>query len=131
MPIIRFRSAALVLLLGCAAKQTLPERPLPKPNIDPGRVAPVASDSAAAEPEDSLRPMVPADAAYAQGWMPLASTGVDQFLRSHPSYDGRNVLIGILDTGIDAGVAGLEKTSTGAPKILDLRDFSAEGAVPL
>jgi tripeptidyl-peptidase II len=126
-----FRSALLVLLVACAAKQTTPERPLPKPNIDPARMPPVAAQPTAPEPEDTLRPMVPADAAYAHGWMPVASTGVDQFLRAHPSYDGRNVLIGILDTGIDAGIPGLEKTSTGDPKILDLRDFSDEGAVPL
>ncbi len=61
--------------------------------------------------------------------MPLASTGVDRFLRAHPDYDGRGVLIGILDTGIDPGVPGLGTTSTGGPKILDLRDFSGEGAV--
>ena len=125
-----FRSAALVLLVACAAKQATPERPLPKPNIDPGRKPPT-TEPATPEPEEDLRPMVPADAAYAHGWMPLASTGVDQFLRAHPSYDGRNVLIGILDTGIDPGIPGLEKTSTGEPKILDLRDFSDEGAVPL
>jgi subtilisin family serine protease len=131
MSFLSFRSAALVLLVACAAKQTAPERPLPKPNIDPGRKPPVATEPSAPEPEDVLRPMVPADVAYANGWMPLASTGVDQFLRAHPGYDGRGVLIGILDTGIDAGIPGLEKTSTGEPKILDLRDFSNEGAVPL
>jgi subtilisin family serine protease len=131
MPFPSFRSAALVLLVACAAKQTTPERPLPKPNIDPGRKPPVATEPSPPEPEDTLRPMVPADAAYAHGWMPLASTGVDQFVGAHPSYDGRGVLIGILDTGIDAGIAGLAKTSTGEPKILDLRDFSEEGAVPL
>jgi subtilisin family serine protease len=131
MPFPRFRSVALVLLVACAAKQNAPERPLPKPNIDPGRKPPVATEPSTPEPEDAPRPMVPADAAYARGWMPLASTGVDQFLRAHPSYDGRNVLIGILDTGVDAGIPGLLKTSTGEPKILDLRDFSEEGAVPL
>ncbi|HVD33178.1 MAG TPA: S8 family serine peptidase, partial [Gemmatimonadales bacterium] len=131
MPFRRFRSAALLLLVACAAKQATPERPLPRPNIDPGPNPPVATEPSTSEPEDTPRPMVAADAAYAHGWMPLASTGVDQFLRAHPSYDGRNVLIGILDTGIDAGIPGLEKTSTGEPKILDLRDFSDEGAVPL
>jgi tripeptidyl-peptidase-2 len=131
MPFPGFRSAALVLLVACAAKQNAPERPLPKPNIDPGRKPPVATEPTTPEPGSTARPIVPADAAYARGWMPLASTGVDQFLRAHPSYDGRNVLIGILDTGVDAGIPGLEKTSTGEPKILDLRDFSEEGAVPL
>ena len=37
------------------------------------------------------------------------------------------MLIGILDTGIDPGIPGLGTTSTGGPKILDLRDFSGEG----
>jgi tripeptidyl-peptidase-2 len=125
------RSAALVLLVACAAKQNAPEPPLPKPNVDPGRAPPPVAAEPGSSPEDTLSPMVPADAAYARGWMPLASTGVDQFLRAHPSYDGRNVLIGILDTGIDPGIPGLEKTSTGEPKILDLRDFSNEGVVQL
>ena len=130
MPFPSFRSAAVVLLVACAGKQATPEHPIPKPNIDPGRKPPT-TEPATPEPEEGLRPVVPADAAYARGWMPLASTGVDQFLRAHPSYDGRNVLIGILDTGIDPGIPGLEKTSTDEPKILDLRDFSDEGAVPL
>ncbi|HET7469271.1 MAG TPA: S8 family serine peptidase, partial [Gemmatimonadales bacterium] len=63
--------------------------------------------------------------------MPLASTGVDRFLKAHPEYDGRGVLIGILDTGIDPAIPGLLTTSTGSPKVLDVRNFSAEGKVPL
>ena len=63
--------------------------------------------------------------------MPLASTGVDRFLRAHPDFDGRGVLIGILDTGIDPSVPGLATTTTASPKLIDLRDFSAEGAVAL
>ena len=46
-------------------------------------------------------------AALLAGLMPLASTGVDAFRTAHPTYDGRGVLVGILDSGIDPGVAGL------------------------
>ncbi|HEU4682589.1 MAG TPA: S8 family serine peptidase [Gemmatimonadales bacterium] len=143
MPSPRFTFAALAVALACGPKQPAsepeptPERPLPKPNIDPGRIPPekikVPPSVTRDEPEssDTLRPIAPPVVAQAQGWMSLASTGVDDFLRRHPTYDGRGVLIGILDTGIDPGIPGLERTSTGAPKLLDLRDFSDEGAVPL
>jgi subtilisin family serine protease len=67
----------------------------------------------------------------ARGWMPLRATGVDDFRRAHPTYDGRGVLIGILDSGLDPSIPGLGVTSTGERKILDLRDFSGEGAVAL
>src|SRR2546425_653640 len=65
------------------------------------------------------------------GLMPLKGTGVDQFRARHPTYDGRGVLIGILDTGVDPGVDGLITASTGAPKIVELRGFSGEGRVAL
>ncbi|HEX2250792.1 MAG TPA: S8 family serine peptidase [Gemmatimonadales bacterium] len=131
----RVAIAALGWVIACAPKQPTDDRPLPKPNIDPGRideeieVPPPAK--AEAPTEDTLAPMVPPEAAYSHGWMPLASTGVEQFLQQHPTYDGRGVIIGILDTGIDPRVPGLLKTSTGLPKILDLRDFSDEGQVSL
>ncbi|HEV8304954.1 MAG TPA: S8 family serine peptidase, partial [Gemmatimonadales bacterium] len=69
--------------------------------------------------------------AFLLGLMPLKSTGVDAFRAAHPTYDGRGVLIAILDSGVDPGVAGLVTTSTGAPKVVDLRDFSGEGHVDL
>ena len=56
--------------------------------------------------------------------MPLASTNVPAFARAHPAYDGRGVIIAILDAGLDAGVLGPDRT-------LDVRDFSGEGRVPL
>ncbi len=58
------------------------------------------------------------------GWMPLASTNVPAFARAFPAYDGRGVLIAILDGGLDAGVLGAART-------LDVRDFSGEGRVAL
>jgi subtilisin family serine protease len=88
----------------------------------------------AAAPADGSRAATPAvdpAIAYMLGLMPLRSTGVDLFRAQHPTYDGRGVLIAILDSGIDPGVPGLIATSTGAPKIIELRDFSGEGRVAL
>jgi subtilisin family serine protease len=76
-------------------------------------------------------PILPPARALLVGLMPLHSAGVDEFRAKHPTYDGRGVLIGILDTGVDPGVNGLIVTSTGAPKMLDVRDFSGEGVVRL
>ncbi|HTC24900.1 MAG TPA: S8 family serine peptidase, partial [Gemmatimonadales bacterium] len=94
----------------------------PEPNSAPAESAP--------PPPDKAR-VAPAEVAFARGWMPLASTGVDGFRRAHPNADGRGVLIAILDTGIDPSVPGLTTTTTGERKILDLRDFSGEASVAL
>ncbi len=76
-------------------------------------------------------PVVSPRIAMLAGLLPLRSIGVDSFRLNYPEYDGRGVLIGILDGGIDAGIPGLRGTTTDLPKILDLRDFSGEGRVPL
>ncbi|MGH7702803.1 MAG: S8 family serine peptidase [Gemmatimonadales bacterium] len=117
---------AAVVVLGFAAP---PPTPSYTPNIDPGprreTQLPVPLEA------PSPQPVIPPAEAFQRGWMPLSSTGVDRFLRTHPTADGRGVLIGILDGGLDAGIPGLQSTSTGDRKILDLRDFSDEGAISL
>jgi tripeptidyl-peptidase II len=99
--------------------------PTPKSSV-PATAAP-SDGSRAAMPQPALDPAV----ARMLGLMPLKSTGVDIFRALHPTYDGRGVLIAILDSGIDPGVPGLIATSTGAPKVIELRDFSGEGRIPL
>lgn len=84
------------------------------------------------EPADATAaPTLTAEEAFKRGYMPLSATGVDLFRKSYPTYDGRGVIIAILDSGIDPGIPGLVTTSTGERKVLDLRDFSGEGSVPL
>ncbi len=118
--------AALLATAACA-----PSRPRVAPNVDPGRgESPAASIPPAAMVGGPARSLPPEEA-FRRGLMPLASTGVPDFLLANPESDGRGVLIGILDSGIDPGVPGLGTTSTGEPKILDLRDFSGEGVVGL
>lgn len=75
--------------------------------------------------------LLPPAVAYQRALMPLAPTGVPDFLRAHPTWDGRGVLIAILDSGTDPTVDGLSTTTTGDPKLLDVRDFSGEGVIAL
>lgn len=82
-------------------------------------------------PRRRSAPSVEPRVANLVGLMPLSSTGVDEFLQRHPTWDGRGVLIGILDSGLDLDLPGLDQTTTGEPKVLDVRDFSREGRIEL
>lgn len=116
----------LIVTLGCAGA------------APPATHAPVPVSPTPAPPDMTVTPGAPlkdpvADprVALLAGLMPLRSTGVPDFLTAHPTYDGRGVLIAILDSGVDPGTYGLITTSTGSPKLLDVRDFSGEGRVEL
>ena len=65
-----------------------------------------------------------------QSFLSLKNTGVAEFLSQHPEYDGRGTIVLILDTGVDIGVDGLVKTSTGTVKVIDVQDFTGEGDIP-
>ncbi len=122
MPSLRLITAVL-LLGGCAAQ----------PPVVPvaAQTAPTREGAAAESSGPEPKPMMPPAEAYARGWMPLRQTGVPEFLARYPTYDGRGVLIAILDSGLDAGIPGLGLTTTDEKKVLDLRDFSGEGTVAL
>ncbi len=66
-----------------------------------------------------------------QTFLSLKDTGVEEFINLHPEYDGRGTIIIILDTGVDIGVDGLTKTSTGEIKFLDVQDFTHQGDVQI
>ena len=126
--------APVVVLAACGGTPPPPAtRPTPAAAPPPAAAAAPADASATpvAPTTPGKEPALPPTVALMAGLMPLRSTGVDQFRTRHPTYDGRGVLIAILDTGIDPGVSGLITTSTGAPKIVELRDFSGEGTVAL
>lgn len=119
----------LLLILG-ACSGGAPSTPVAAPS--PAVAAPVSEPIVTVASQRALPPaLVPPETAFRRGWMPLGQTGVTDFARAHPTWDGRGVLIAILDSGIDPGIPGLGATSTGERKILDLRDFSGEGRIAL
>jgi tripeptidyl-peptidase II len=126
---------SLALTAACAGHSAAP-LPAPAtgvrlPVVQPAVATGALPDQVPAAPPRMADPSVPPQLALQAGLMPLQSTGIGAFRAAHPTYDGRGVVIGVLDSGIDPGVAGLIVTTTGGPKIADLRDFSGEGGVVL
>jgi tripeptidyl-peptidase-2 len=124
MPVLPRRLAIswLAVLAACAPTLTTTPTP-PTPGTGGGQV-PVA-----VRPDATY--LLPPAIAFERNLMPLIPTGVPYFLQAHPTWDGRGVLIAILDSGIDPQVEGLKTTTNGQPKLLDLRDFSGEGRIAL
>ncbi|MBS1903745.1 MAG: S8 family serine peptidase [Bacteroidetes bacterium] len=60
-------------------------------------------------------------------FLSLGACGVDEFIKQHPTYDGRGTIVAVLDDGVDPGIEGLLKTSEGKRKIIDVQDFSGTG----
>ncbi len=121
---------AALLLLPVLALACAPNPAPPRPNVDPIRHPADPAPDVPMRPAEPER-LAPPDAALAAGWMPLEPTGVPRFRRALPEADGRGVLIAILDSGLDPSIPGLDRTSTGERKVLDVRDFSGEGRVAL
>ncbi|PAW69064.1 MAG: hypothetical protein B9S34_00015 [Opitutia bacterium Tous-C1TDCM] len=80
-----------------------------------------------AAPAPSADPDV---AALRSALIPKREVAADQFLKANPTFDGREVVIAVFDTGVDPAAAGLSVTSTGQRKLVDILDASGSGDVP-
>ena len=52
-------------------------------------------------------------------FMPTNETGAVAFKKAHPTWDGKGVTIGILDSGVDLSHPALQETTSGQRKIVD------------
>jgi tripeptidyl-peptidase-2 len=66
-----------------------------------------------------------------EGILPKHDTQSIQFIEEFPQFDGRGVIVAVLDTGVDIGVQGLMTTSEGKPTIIDVYDASGSGDIPM
>jgi subtilisin family serine protease len=72
-----------------------------------------------AQADPTPQPPPTASTPRVNAYMPTGDTGAAQFVNTHPTWDGRGVTVGVLDTGIDLGHPSLNTTSTGERKIVD------------
>ncbi|XP_063827389.1 tripeptidyl-peptidase 2 [Ostrinia nubilalis] len=63
------------------------------------------------------------------GLLPKKETGVVSFLNKNPTYDGRDTIIAILDSGVDPAASGLKVTPSGETKVIERFDCSGCGDV--
>ncbi len=83
---------------------------LPKPDF--GGANERASKQAATAPPGASTPAV-------NPYMPTDEIGSVDFKTKNPTYDGRGVTIGIMDSGVDLDHPAFQKTTTGERKIVD------------
>ena len=70
----------------------------------------------------------PAEATW--NFLPSTEIGATAWLEANPQWDGRGVVIAVLDTGIDLYSPGLQSTPQGLVKVIEARDFTNQGDWP-
>ncbi|MET0415855.1 MAG: serine protease, partial [Actinoplanes sp.] len=108
VPTGKVRSAAK--LPGISAVDLDETLKLPKPDF--GTANERASKQAATSAPGAGTPA-------ANPYMPTDEIGSVDFKKKNPTYDGRGVTIGIMDSGVDLDHPAFQKTSTGERKIAD------------
>ncbi|CAK9160937.1 unnamed protein product [Ilex paraguariensis] len=93
------------------------------------KAMPCSSFVNSVEENGALRNFKLNESTFLASLMPKRETGADRFIEAHPDFDGRGVVIAIFDSGVDPAAAGLQVTSDGKPKILDVLDCTGSGDI--
>jgi tripeptidyl-peptidase-2 len=64
-------------------------------------------------------------------YVPNTETTAKSFIEKYPTYDGRGVVVAVLDSGVDGSLACFQKTTDGKPKVLQQIDCSGAGDVDI